>query len=59
MVGQAFSQVNGYPLNSAYMVTSSVVYGRYGLAFVKFYNTNTWISEGSTATNGPRPFITY
>ena len=59
MVGLAFSQVNGYPLNSAYMVTSSVVYGRYGLAFVKFYNTNTWISEGSTATNGPRPFITY
>lgn len=59
MVGQAFSQVNGYPLNSAYMVTSSVVYGRYGLAFVKFYNTNTWISEGSSAINGPRPFITY
>lgn len=59
MVGQAFSQVNGYPLNSAYMVTSSVVYGRYGLAFVKFYNTNTWISEGSSANNGPRPFITY
>lgn len=59
MVGQAFSQVNGYPLNSAYMVTSSVVYGRYGLAFVMFYNTNTWISEGSSAINGPRPFITY
>lgn len=59
MVGQAFSQVNGYPLNSAYMVTSSVVYGRYGLAFVKFYNTNTWISEGNSAINGPRPFITY
>ena len=59
MVGQAFSQVNGYPLNSAYMVTSSVVYGRYGLAFVKFYNTNTWISEGSSANNGSRPFITY
>ena len=59
MVGQAFSQVNGYPLNSAYMVTSSVVYGRYGLAFVMFYNTNTWISEGSLAINGPRPFITY
>ncbi len=59
MVGLAFSQVNGYPLNSAYMVTSSVVYGRYGLAFVKFYHTNTWISEGSSAINGPRPFITY
>lgn len=58
MIDQAISQVNGYPLNSSYMVTSSVVDTYSGI--VTFYTTNTWITTGGPIINGGvRPFITY
>ena len=62
MIGQAFAQVNGYPFNSAYMITSSVANREfsYDIGFVKFYNTNTWITNFSSSISAaPRPFITY
>jgi len=60
MIDQAISQVNGYPLNSSYMVTSSVVDTYSGIGFVTFYTTNTWITTGGPIINGGvRPFITY
>lgn len=60
MIDQAISQVNGYPLNSSYMATSSVVDTYSGIGFVTFYTTNTWITTGGPIINGGvRPFITY
>lgn len=62
MIGQAFAQVNGYPFNSAYMITSSVANREFSndIGFVKFYNTNTWVTNFSSSISAaPRPFITY
>ena len=62
MIGQAFAQVNGYPFSSAYMITSSVANREFSndIGFVKFYNTNTWITNFSSSISAaPRPFITY
>ena len=60
MIDQAISQVNGYPLNSSYMATSSVVDTYSGIGFVTFYTTNSWITTGGPIINGGvRPFITY
>lgn len=62
MIGQALVQVNGYPFNSDYMITSSVVSkeSQYDIGFVKFYNTNTWVTNFSSSISAaPRPFITY
>ena len=62
MIGQAFAQVNGYPFNSVYMITSSVANREFSndIGFVKFYNTNTWVTNFSSSISAaPRPFITY
>lgn len=62
MIGQAFAQVNGYPFSSAYMITSSVANREFSndIGFVKFYNTNTWVTDFSSSISAaPRPFITY
>lgn len=62
MIGQAFAQVNGYSFSSTYMITSSVANREFSndIGFVKFYNTNTWVTDFSSSISAaPRPFITY
>lgn len=67
MINNALGQVNGYPIGVLpYIPTSSVVNrtGVFGLdlRFIMFYFNNgnyTWEANGNTASNGPRPFITY
>ena len=67
MINNALGQVNGYPIDALpYILTSSVVNrtGVFGLDLrsVVFYFSNgnyTWETNGFSASNGPRPFITY